>query len=155
MNTKKIFTGFVLLMLAGVVFAKKLPEYTKNYTDFSGVYDCKGDDAHEGKYTGTVTMILKPEHSKGPYASYDFKLEVPDYGVYRGHAAANGNVAAMHFALPQVGDLYGGKTQDFGTGIAKFKINQQGKLSFHKFYFEPAFKGGNTGVEDCIKRDQD
>ena len=30
--------------------------------------------------------------------------------------------------------------------------NKQGKLAFHKFYYEPEFKGGNNGVEDCVKR---
>lgn len=114
--------------------------------DFSGVYQCTGDDAHEGKYTGTVTMTLKPEHSRGHYASYDFKLEVPGYGTYLGHAAANGNNVAMHFALQDQ------STKDYGTGIATVKKNKQGKWSFHKFYFEPEFKGGNTGVEDCVKQ---
>jgi hypothetical protein len=114
--------------------------------DFSGVYQCTGDDAHEGKYTGTVTMQLKPEHSRDKYASYDFKLEVPGYGTYLGHAAANGNHVAMHFALQDP------STRDYGTGIATIKKNKLGKWSFHKFYFEPEFKGGNTGVEDCVKQ---
>lgn len=144
---------FLLMVTSCAVGAKSLPEHSKNYTDFSGVYDCTGNDAHAGKYTSTVTMILKPAHSKGPYASYDVQFTVPDDGVYRGHAAANGNVAAMHFVLPQDGNDYGGKTQYFGTGIAKFKINANGKLSFHNFYFEPLFKGGNTGVENCVKQD--
>ena len=126
---------------------KKMPEEQLQLEDFSGVYDCIGDDAHEGTYTGTVTMKLKPAHSKDSYASYDFKLEVPDYGTYLGHAAANGNVAAMHFALTDK------TTKDYGTGIAQFKRNDEGKLSFRKFYFEPEYKGGNTGIEDCIKRD--
>src|SRR6188508_1345519 len=69
------------------------------WQDYSGVYTCTGDDAHEGKYTGTVTMALKPKHSHGTYASYDFKLQVPEYGTYLGHAAANGDNVAMHFAL--------------------------------------------------------
>lgn len=119
--------------------------------DFSGVYNCTGDDAHEGKYTGTVTMKLRPEHSKGEYASYDFKLEVGGYGTYLGHAATQGTHAAMHFALPIEAGVYGGKTQDFGTGIAEFK-KVKGHWSFKKFYFEPAFKGGNTGVEKCVMR---
>lgn len=114
--------------------------------DFSGVYQCTGDDAHEGKYTGKVTMTLKPEHSRGQYASYDFKLEVSGYGTYLGHAAANANNVAMHFALQDQ------STKDYGTGIATVKKNKQGKWSFHKFYFEPEFKGGNTGVEDCVKQ---
>lgn len=120
--------------------------------DLSGVYACKGDDAHEGKYTGTVTMKLRPEHSNGADASYDFQLEVPNYGTYKGHAAMHGMHAAMHFALPVEHGEYGGKTHDYGTGIAEFKKNAKGQLSFRKFYFEPAFKGGNTGVEECVKQ---
>jgi len=138
------------LLLLGAVFnanaEMSLPKPDQPYVDFSGVYTCTGDDAHEGKYTGTVTMKLIPEHSKGSYASYDFKLEVPGYGTYLGHAAANGNLAAMHFALTDQ------TTKDYGTGIAQFKMDKQGKLRFHKFYFEPEFKGGNTGLEDCTRQ---
>lgn len=120
--------------------------------DLSGIYTCTGDDAHEGKYTGTVTMKLRPEHSKGADASYDFQLEVPDYGTYTGHAAVHGMHAAIHFALPMENGEYGGKTHDYGTGIAEFKKNRKGQLRLRKFYFEPAFKGGNTGVEECIRK---
>lgn len=127
--------------------AKRLPAELTQYEDYSDVYDCTGDDAHEGQYTGTVTMQLIPAHTKGTYASYDFKLEVPEYGTYLGHAAAHGNMAAMHFALTDP------STKDFGTGIAQFDRNKHGKLAFHKFYFEPEFKGGNTGLEDCIRRE--
>ena len=143
---KSMFLGFLLMTaVLGAHAEKTLPKPAQAYTDFSGVYTCTGDDAHEGKYSGTVTMKLKPEHSKGSYASYDFKLEVPGYGTYLGHAAANGNVAAMHFALTDQ------TTKDYGTGIAQFKMDKQGKLHFHKFYFEPEFKGGNTGLEDCVR----
>lgn len=114
--------------------------------DYSGVYQCTGNDAHEGKYTGTVTMQIKPEHSHGRYASYDFKLEVPGYGTYLGHAAASGNHVAMHFALQDQ------STRDYGTGIATMSKTRKGKVSFHKFYFEPEFKGGNTGTEDCVRQ---
>ena len=145
--------GMVVLLLLMTGVAKAEPTLAKSalaepaFTgqDYSGVYDCTGNDAHEGKYTGKVTLKLKPEHSHGPYASYDFKLEVPGYGTYLGHAAANDDKLAMHFALTNP------STKDFGTGIAAMKKNKQGKLSFHKFYYEPEYKGGNTGTEDCVK----
>lgn len=114
--------------------------------DYSGVYQCTGNDAHEGKYIGTVTMQIKPEHSHGRYASYDFKLEVPGYGTYLGHAAAKGRHVAMHFALQDQ------STKDYGTGVATMTRTRKGQVSFHKFYFEPEFKGGNTGTEDCTKQ---
>jgi hypothetical protein len=142
-----LLLALTLLTTATLAHAEKtLPAPIAPYADLSGVYTCTGDDAHEGQYTGTVTMQRKPEHSKGSYASYDFKLEVPGYGTYLGHAAANGNIAAMHFALIDQ------TTKDYGTGIAQFNVNAQGQLTFHKFYYEPEFKGGNTGLEDCVRK---
>lgn len=119
--------------------------------DFSGVYDCKGKDAHEGAYTGVVTMKKQENHHVEVYSSYDFTLEVPGYGTYQGHAAAQGNFVAVHFALPMADGLYGGKEQDYGTGIAQFKLVDK-KWQFKKFYYEPDYKGGNTGIEICTQR---
>lgn len=132
----------VLLMACGI--AEAAPAF--NGQDFSGVYTCTGDDAHEGKYTGTVTMKLIPAQSTGQYAAYSFKLEVPQYGTYLGQAAANGNNVAMHFALTDP------KPKDFGTGISIMQKNKQGKWGFHKYYYEPEFKGGNYGLEDCVQK---
>jgi hypothetical protein len=139
---KNIMLALVLLAVSPVVPAKTA--FT-GY-DFSGVYDCTGDDSHEGKYTGTVTMKLVPAQSSGEYGAYQFKLEVPSYGTYSGQAAAKGTHAAMHFALPDQ------STKDYGTGIASFKKNKAGKWSFSKFYYEPEFKGGNFGTEECTHR---
>lgn len=114
--------------------------------DYSGVYDCTGNDDHEGKYTGTVTLELVPAQSFGSYGAYNFKLEVPDYGSYPGQAAAHGSQMAIHFALTDQ------STKDYGTGVASFAKGKNGKWSFHKFYYEPEYKGGNFGVEDCVHR---
>jgi len=137
-----LIIGLCLLAIAPMAAAK--PTFTGQ--DFSGVYDCKGDDSHEGKYTGTVTMELVPSQSLNNYGAYKFKLEVPNYGTYSGQAAAHGSNAAMHFALADQ------STKDYGTGIAKFKKNKAGKWSFSKFYYEPEFKGGNYGTEECTRR---
>lgn len=139
---KNLLLSLFLLGFSQAVFAK--PAFVGN--DFSGIYDCTGDDSHEGKYTGTVTMKLVPAQSSGEYGAYQFKLEVPNYGTYSGQAAANGTHAAMHFALADQ------STKDYGTGIASFKKNKSGKWSFSKYYFEPEFKGGNYGVEHCMQR---
>ncbi len=114
--------------------------------DYSGVYDCTGNDAKEGEYTGIVTLQLNPEQSSGEYGSYDFKLVVPDYGSYPGQAVSLGKTLAIHFALTD------SRSKDYGTGIATMARNKKGKLTFHKFYYEPEFKGGNHGVEDCVQR---
>lgn len=134
--------------IAGLFYLLSMPILAN---DFSGVYDCNGQDAHAGAYQGKVTLKRIAQHSTAEYVSYDFQLAVPEYGTYLGHAAAKGNVVAMHFALPMEDGLYGGKTQDFGTGIAEFK-QVEGKWIFKKFYFEPHYQGGNTGVETCTQR---
>lgn len=113
--------------------------------DYSGVYDCTGDDSHEGKYTATVTMKLDRTQSTGQYGAYSFKLEVPGYGTYLGQAVSLKKTLAIHFALTDP------TTKDYGTGIATV-ATQKGKTTFRKFYYEPEFKGGNHGFEDCTKR---
>lgn len=137
-----------LLILLAILFAAvpALAKPTFTGQDYSGVYDCTGDDSHEGKYTGKVTLKLNPAQSTGEYGAYDFKLEVPGFGTYLGEAAAEGDRLAMHFALIDQ------KSRDFGTGIATIKKNKQGKLGFHKYYYEPEFKGGNYGFEDCVRK---
>lgn len=115
-------------------------------TDYSGRYDCVGDDSHEGKYIGTVTLALVKSQSTGPYGAYTFKLEVPDYGAYPGHGAAKGREMAIHFANTDPA------TKDYGTGIASFTRHKTGKWTFRKYYYEPEFKGGNFGTEICTQR---
>lgn len=135
---------WILATFLIIGYAQAKPAFTGQ--DYSGVYDCTGDDAKEGKYKGTVTLTLKPEQSTEKYGAYFFKLEAQGFGVYEGEAAQNGDTMAMHFALNKL------KTEDFGTGIAKFKQNEAGKQTFHKFYYEPKYKGGNYGTEDCKQR---
>ena len=115
-------------------------------TNFSGIYDCTGQDNSEGAYTGKVTIHLVKEKSAGEYGAYQFKLEVPGFGAYPGHAAARKNNMAIYFANTDA------STKDFGTGIANFSKNKTGKWSFKKFYYEPEFKGGNFGIETCTAR---
>jgi len=139
---KKILICLCLLATAPIATAKT----AFAGPDFSGVYDCTGNDDHEGKYTGTVTLELVPTQSLNQYGAYKFKLEVPGYGAYFGQAAARSTEMAMHFALTDQ------STKDYGTGIATFKKNNAGKWSFNKFYYEPEFKGGNFGTEECTHR---
>ncbi len=137
-------SAILLYLATSASFAVAQPAFTGQ--DFSGVYDCTGDDSHEGKYTGTVTMELVRAQSINQYGAYKFKLEVPNYGIYLGQAAATGTHAAIHFALQDQ------STKDYGTGIASFKKNKAGKWSFNKYYYEPEFKGGNYGTEQCTQR---
>ena len=37
-------------------------------------------------------------------------------------------------------------------GSFEYAKNKQCKQTFHKFYYEPEFKGSNNGIEDCVKK---
>jgi hypothetical protein len=65
-----------LLWIIATLLFSQIAHAEAKYTgqDFSGVYDCTGVDAKEGKYKGTVTMKLAPE-SYDKYGFYAFKLE--------------------------------------------------------------------------------
>lgn len=140
----RFIVSMFFLLVVNLSFAEKVKPFSG--PDYTGVYSCVGHDAHEGDYQGKVTLKLRREHSQAQFGSYNFLLEVPGYGKYPGHMAANGLNAAMHFALENQ------STHDFGTGISEFSKNPKGKWQFHKFYFEPQFKGGNSGFEDCVQQ---
>lgn len=136
---KKLAVLVALLAASGLASAK--PAFTA--PDYSGVYECKGVDAHEGEYSGKVTMKRVPEQSTGNHGAYTFKLEVPGFGAYLGHAVSEDDKLAVYFALKDQA------TKDYGTGIATIKKGRNGKWAFKKFYYEPEYKGGNTGTEEC------
>jgi hypothetical protein len=89
---------------------------------------------------------IDKKQSQGQYGAYSFKLEVPGYGTYLGQAVSHEKTIAIHFALTDP------TTKDYGTGIAMVSKNKAGKMTFHKYYYEPEFKGCNYGFEDCVKR---
>lgn len=114
--------------------------------DFSGVYTCTGQDAHEGPYEAQAELRRVPEHSVGRDVAYRFELKVPGFGTYPGHAVARGLTAAIYFALTDP------TPRDFGTGLARFSRDAKGHWQFDKFYYEPEFKGGNHGNEHCVQQ---
>ena len=57
---------FLFCLLTSSVFAN----------DFTGTYQCEGNDGSEGAYQGEVIMKKIPEFSKDDYASYDFVLKL-------------------------------------------------------------------------------
>lgn len=150
---KPVLTTLAATCLAAAAHLAHAAPQPYTGPDYSGTYDCKGQDDHEGAYTGVVTLALVRSQSSGVYGAYSFKLDVPGYGSYPGQAAAKGRTMGIHFALTDP------STQDFGTGIAEFdrvtlkdKPGKPSRWRFHKYYYEPAFKGGNFGTEDCTQR---
>lgn len=89
--------------------------------DYSGIYDCTGNDAHEGPYMGTVTIERIAAQSTDESGAYGFQLEVPDCGTYQGQAAAHGAHMGIFFTLTDP------TSHDFGTGTATFGRNAAGK----------------------------
>jgi hypothetical protein len=138
----KIFLAIATLAIALPAQAK--PAFTGH--DFSGVYNCHGKDEHDGDYKGAVTLTLVPTQSFGEYAAYTLSSDVPGLGTYTGYAAVHGMHMSFYFGLSQPA------SKDYGTAIASFAKSQRGKWSFHLYYFEPEYNGGNFGLEDCVQR---
>lgn len=114
--------------------------------DASGVYACTGDDEHDGKYKSTVTLKLVPEQSFGNYSAYTLTSEAAGLGTYLGYVAVQGKQLSMYFGLTDA------SAKDYGTGVGSLVKGKGGKLSFHLYYYEPEYQGGNHGLEDCIRQ---
>jgi hypothetical protein len=133
-----------LMAAAAAVSAQAKPAFTG--IDASGVYACAGDDEHDGQYKSTVTLKRVPEQSFGQYSAYTLTSEAPGLGTYLGYVAVQGRQLSMYFGLTDA------SAKDFGTGVASLVKGQGGKLSFHLYYYEPEYKGGNHGLEDCVRQ---
>lgn len=144
----KTATLTLFILTTAVLFSPSSHAAIKKFKapDFSGQYTCTGNDAKEGAYTATVRLEIDQLQSQGVNGAYRFVLEVPGFGSYPGHAASDGKVMAIYFANMD------SSTQDYGTGIARFKKNRHGKWTFSKYYYEPEFKGGNFGFENCVQQ---
>lgn len=143
---RQALSSCFLASVAGLAMPAQAASPSRLVTpDLSGIYDCTGQDSQEGPYTAVVTLTGQSAHSVGQHRSYDFKMEVPGYGTYLGQAVGAGGQLAIHFALTDPA------THDFGTGLAQV-FKRHGKPGFSKFYYEPEFKGGNHGTEECLRR---
>ena len=114
-------------------------------TDYSGHYECIGNDSHIGKFKGVVDMKLNPAQSTGEYGAYTFTLTLADNSLYNGFAAANRDSLAIYFAYTDP------VPKDYGVGIAKVTSTPKGKISFTKYYYGPEYEGGGHGMETCVK----
>ena len=140
---RQLLPALILILGSLPAFAEQAPY---KGPDYSGSYDCTGEDGHDGAYKSTVTLKLVREQSFGNYAAYDFEMTVPGFGTYPGHGAATGNTAAIYFANTDQAN------KDFGTGIVTFRKAPSDKWKFSKYYYEPVYKDGNHGTEECIQK---
>ncbi|OYY49790.1 MAG: hypothetical protein B7X95_09960 [Methylophilaceae bacterium 17-44-8] len=136
----KILFAFGLLTCVAVAQAK--PAFTG--INFSGRYDCKGNNELVGDYQVTVKFKLNRISSFGKFGAYDFSTETDNAVTYRGQAVANGFRLALSYKLTE------GKYVEYTTGIAEMKKLSRGRWSFRNLYYEPDDNGGNYGQEDCV-----
>jgi hypothetical protein len=126
----------ILLLMSSLSYA--LP-------NISGEYNCKGDDSHDGKYTGTVVLTLDSKNTIKQGSGYTFSLvegSGSDINTYSGFAAFDGKHIAIYFANKDE------SKKDYGVGVATVTGNK-----FTKFYYEPQYAtSGSTGIEACTKK---
>ena len=147
----------IFISLFSFFLNQPLSASTSDPLHLAGTYDCYGHDARDGGYKNAqVTLTLNAQSSDftANYGAYDFTLTLDDGDKYTGEAAASGNSLAIYFENAASTTL--GRS-DHGVGIAvvTHDKNTDGKTTtaFHKFYYEPKYKGGNNGTETCIKKE--
>jgi hypothetical protein len=136
----KIFMAAALFSCTLVAHAK--PAFTG--TNFSGLYDSKGNNELVGNYQVTVKLKLNRISSNGKFGAYDMITETDNSVTYRGQAVAHGNRLALTYKLTE------GKYVEYTTGIAEMKRVSKNRWSFRNLYYEPDDSGGNYGEEDCV-----
>lgn len=114
--------------------------------DISGVYTCTGQDVKDGAYTITATFRINHDQSTGNQGSYQVHWTVPGLGDYVGIAVSDGSYIAASFANTKPG------SKDYGLGLATTNVDMRNQLHFSNFYFEPDYKGGDHGTEDCVQQ---
>lgn len=113
--------------------------------DYSGRYECTGQDKHIGNFKGVVDMKLDAKQSTGKYAAYTFTLTLEDKSRYEGMAAGTSDTLGIYFAHTDPA------LKDFGVGVAQVTPTPEGKVSFVKYYYGPEYEGGGHGLEHCVK----
>ncbi|MDP3561806.1 MAG: hypothetical protein Q8R83_06490 [Legionellaceae bacterium] len=146
------FMASLSLFLSEAAYAE-----TADPLHLAGTYHCSGHDARDGGYqNATVTLTLNAEQSDftANYGAYAFTLTLEDGAKYIGEAAASGNSLAIYFKN-SVLTATGRSDQGVGIAVVTHDKNMVGKATtvFHKFYYEPKYKGGNNGTETCVKVD--
>lgn len=147
----------VFLSVLGVSFFIANPVFAEvsDALNLSGTYQCRGYDTRDGGYkNATVVLTLDADNSDFTtnHGAYGFTLTLEDGVKYVGEAAASGNSLAIYFANAASTSV---AQSDYGVGIAEVSHDKglDGKATtvFHKFYYEPKYKGGNNGTETCFK----
>jgi hypothetical protein len=129
-------------LLGCILVAHAKPAFTG--TNYSGIYDCKGNNELVGNYQVTIKLKLNRISSYGKFGAYDFSTETDNAVTYRGQAVASGNRLALSYKMTE------GKYAEYSTGIAEMKKTSKNRWSFRNQYYEPDDNGGNFGQEECV-----
>ena len=140
---RRLLLAALPLLCGGALAAAPLP-FTG--LDLSGTYTCTGHDAQEGDYSGIITLGINKDQSTGKLGSYNLKLAVPGDGDYLGQAVSDGSYLAATFASAKPG------SKDYGLGLAPITQDAAGVKHFSKYYYEPEYRGGDHGTEDCTRQ---
>ena len=137
-----IFVTISLLMLAALP-ASALPAF--NGINYSGSYDCQGENQQVGKYRLEVTLKLNLVSSTGRTGVYEYTAETENSVKFYGNAVIRGNQMAASYVLDT-----SRRKDEPTTGLAAIKRDASGRWTFLNHYFEPDDFGGNYGTETCV-----
>ncbi|OAM53055.1 hypothetical protein A7981_06435 [Methylovorus sp. MM2] len=137
---QRLVLALVALLITNITYAQ--PAFTG--VNYSGLYDCKGNNEQVGDYSVVVKLRLNRISSYGKFGAYYYEVETENSVLYAGQAAVDGNRMAISFNLSEK------RSAEHSTGIATMKKNPQGRWSFQKLYYESDDSGGIYGKETCV-----
>jgi hypothetical protein len=114
-------------------------------TNYSGIYDCQGENQKVGKYKLEVTLKLNLVSSTGRTGIYEYTAETENSVKFYGNAIVRNRQMAASYVLDS-----SRRKDEPTTGLASIKRDANGSWSFLNHYFEPDDFGGNYGTETCM-----
>lgn len=123
------------MLLSGVLSAAPLQ-------DLSGHYKCVIDDKHDGVFVVTDVLTRDKPHSTDKVTGYRVTIldERGRPSPYFGYASFDGQSLAMY------SDRRAAGSRDYAIIIAQLTSS-----GFDTHYYQPTYKGGNTGSAACLK----
>ncbi len=137
-----IFATISFLTLAALPAAAQ-PAFSG--TNYSGIYDCQGENQQVGKYRLEVTLKLNLVSSTGRIGVYEYTAETENSVKFYGNAIVRGNQMAASYVIDT-----SRRKDEPTTGLALIRRDANGRWTFINHYFEPDDFGGNYGTETCV-----
>lgn len=141
---KKLAYAIFLSSLVAMPAHAKLGKAPMQPSNFSGVYECKGNNDSIGDYTVKVTLKIDTVNSKAGFSNYTYAMQTENGMTYNGYAVIENNQMASSIYMNDK------PSAEMSVGVGSIKAIAKNRFSFTRKYFEPTDNEGTIGLETCM-----